>query len=68
MFSPWDELNVQHPDTEMCSRGAERKCRVLVEDEAHMGVAEAFQSYGRSLEVMSLFKYLGRILTASDND
>ena len=37
-------------------------------DEAHTDAASALQEYGRPLEVVQLFKYLGKFLIASDND
>ena len=33
-----------------------------------MSTAAAFQAYGRILEVVTSFKYLGRVLTASEGD
>ena len=51
----------------MCSKGAERKCGQWVEEEDYACASSAFQSYGWILEVVLLFKYLGRVLTASDD-
>ena len=53
---------------EMCSKGAERKRRWQLKEEAHVGAAADFQSYGRPLEVVLLFKYLVGVLTASYDD
>ena len=51
----------------MCGRGAERKMKWLLEEEAQMIKVVAFQEYRRPLETMSEYKYLGRVLTASDD-
>ena len=56
-------MNDQHPATVICSKGAERKSRQRVEEEAHTGVADAFQAYGRPLEAVQYFKQPGRVLT-----
>ena len=68
MFVPWEALNGRHPAMEICSKGAERKLWRQVEEGAHASAAAAFQAYGQSLAIVLLFKYLGRVLTASDED
>ena len=67
MFLPWWYMNGIHPSVVMCARGAESKIRRLVEEETHMGAVTAFQDYGRPLASVSEFKYVGRVLTASDD-
>ena len=52
---------------EMCAKGVENNHRRYVKEEAHSGVAAAFQAYRRPLESVRYFKYLGRFLTASYN-
>ena len=48
--------------------GDERKKRHLAEEEAWEGEVIALRSSDRPLEKVSFFKYLGRLLTATDND
>ena len=50
----------------MCARGAERRPKRLWEEYAQLSTEVAFEAYGRPLEMVTTFKYLGRILTASD--
>ena len=52
----------------MCTKGEERKRRQWVEEEAHASTAAAFWAYGQPLEALISFKYLGRVLTISDDD
>ena len=42
--------------------------KALVKLDTHARAETAFQAYRCSLAVMSLFKYLGWVLTTSDND
>ena len=52
----------------MCAKGAERKIKWLREDEAQAITTVAFQAYRRPLEMVMAFKYLGWVLTKSDDD
>ena len=52
----------------MCARGTESKFNHLVEEEARDGAETEFQAYGHLLALVSSFKYLGRVMTASVND
>ena len=49
-------------------QGLRAKDRRRVEEEAHASTAADFQACGKPLEVVTSFKYLGRVLTASNND
>ena len=40
----------------------------MVEEEMQESAERAFQAYGRSLAMVTVFKYLGRFLTAVDDD
>ena len=68
MLVPWRSLNGKHNSTEMCRSGAERKRRRLAETEMQENTEMDFEAYGKQLEAMPSFKYLGRILTAADDD
>ena len=68
MLVPWRYLNGRHKSTAMCRSGAERKRRRLVETEMQESTEMAFEVYGKQLKTVPSFKYLGRILTAGDDD
>ena len=52
-------LNSRHHATAMCKKGAERKRRRMVEAELRDSTERAFGAYGKPLETVSTFKYLG---------
>ena len=51
----------------MYAKGSERKHRRQVEEDTQAGAVATFQAYGRTLEAVSSFKYLRRVLTVSTN-
>ena len=65
---PRRDLNIRHPATYQCSRGAERKRRRLAEAETREISKRAFEAYGEPLENVTPFRYLGRVLTAGEDD
>ena len=68
MLVPWRYLNGRHKSTAMCRSGAERKSRILAEIEIRESMEIAFEVYGKQLQTVPSFKYLGRILTEGDDD
>ena len=68
MQVPRRELNGRHPGTVQCAKGAERKRRRLAETEMRENSERAFEAYGEPIESVTEFRYLGRILTVTDND
>ena len=44
------------------------KCRRLAEEDIWESLERAFQAYGETLDTVTFFKYMGRVLTAGDND
>ena len=52
----------------MCAKGAEWKLKWMREEEAQARMVEASQAYGRPLDMVTGFKYFGKVLNASDND
>ena len=68
MLVSWKDLNVQHVTTAQCDKGAERKRQHLAEEEMAESAERAFQSCSRPLVTVTSFKYLGRVLTAADDD
>ena len=49
-------------------RGADRKRRRLAEKETRENLERTFHAYGKPMEAVSEFCYLGRILMATDDD
>ena len=68
MLVPWRTLNGKHQVTAMCRSGAERKRRRLAETELRESTEMALEAYGKQLEAVPSFKYLGLIMTAGDDD
>ena len=68
MQVPRRALNGRHPGTAQCAKGAERNRRRLAETETRENSERDFEAYGAPIESVSEFKYLGRILTATDDD
>ena len=65
---PWRALNGRHHATTMRKKGAERKRRRMAEAELRDSTERAFKAYGKPLETVATFKYLGRVMTAGDED
>ena len=68
MLVPWRSLNGRHKDTSMCRSGADKKRRRDTEAEIRESAERAFEAYGGQLESVSSFTYLGRVMTAGDDD
>ena len=61
-------LNGRHLGTNQCRTGAERKIRRLAAAEGVAATERAFNAYGRRVKSVKEFRYLGRILTSTDDD
>ena len=68
MQVPRKALNWCHLGTAQCEKGAERKRRRLAETETRESLERAFSAYGKPMEAVTEFRYLGRILTATDDN
>ena len=68
MLVPWKAQNGTHMRTEQCTWGAVRRRRQLAAEEEREVTARNFSAYGRPLEMVTSFKYLGRVILESDND
>ena len=68
IFVLWVAVNRHHPSLDLCSQGSYSKRHFLEEEEAWAGASTALRVHGRPLETVSSLKYLGRLLTASEND
>ena len=67
-YVPWRSLNGRHKDTAMCRSGAAKKRRQETEEEIRESSDRAFEAYGGQLEAVDSFTYLGRVMTAGDDD
>ena len=61
-------LNGRHLETSQCRTGTERKRRRLAEAELENTSEKAFHAYGTKMRAVTEFKYLGRVLTNTDDD
>ena len=61
-------LNGRHLGTNQCRTGAERKIQRLAAAEGEAATERAFNAYGKRIKAVKEFRYLGRILTSTDND
>ena len=71
MLVQWHYLNGIHKSTKMCRSGAERKWRRLAEtggDRDTGNHGDGLLGLRKKLQMVPSFKYLGRILTAGDDD
>ena len=68
MQVPRKALNRRHLGTAQCAKGAERKRRQLAETEMRENLEQAFSAYKQPMGAVLDFRYLGRLLTATDDD
>ena len=68
MFVPWRALNSRHPTTEICRKGEDHKLHWLEAEEARAGSETSLTAYGQTLTAVSSIKYMGRVLSALDDD
>ena len=68
MQVPWKALNWRHLGTKQCTKGVDRKIQQLAKTETRDNSERALRAYGETMEAVLEFRYLGRLLTATDND
>ena len=61
-------LNGRHMGTNQCRTGAERKIWRLAAAEGEAATERVFNAYRRRVKLVKEFRYLGRILTSTDDD
>ena len=54
--------------TAQCTQGAERKRRQLAAEEDKEITARDFSAYGRPQDMVTSFKYLGRVISSADDN
>ena len=68
MLVTWKALNGYNFATAQCAKGADIKHWRMAEEEMRESVERAFQAYGIPLDTVTSFKYLGRVLTAANDN
>ena len=61
-------LNGRHLETNQCRTGAKRKIRRLAAAEGEVATERAFHAYGKRMQSVTEFRYLGRVMTRTDDD
>jgi hypothetical protein len=61
-------MNGRHYETALCKDGVARKAQYAAAEHAHLALSQMFTAYGKELERVEVFKYLGRLLAYNDND
>ena len=67
-IGPPEVLNGLHPRTAQCLKVVERKRWRLAETETTENSKRAFEAYRTPIEIVTEFKYLGRILTVTNDN
>ena len=68
MLVPWKDPNGTHRCMAQCTWRAERKRRQLSVEEEREVTTRAFRAYGIPLDMVTSFKYLGRVILEVDNN
>ena len=68
MLVPWWALNGRHLATNQCTKGRERNLGRMEEEDMWDSAERGLWAYIIPLDMVTLFKYLGRVLTAEDDD
>ena len=68
MFIYQLELNGRNNTTDLCLWDEERKRRCLATEEVEAGAAVALTAYGRPLMAAPSLKYLGGVISVSDDN
>ena len=63
MLVPWQALNMKHQRTAQYKKGEEQKRRRLVVEEERVVTSWSFSAYVRPLEMVTSFRYLGRVIS-----
>ena len=68
MLVLWKALYWTRRHKAQCSQGAERKRRRLASEEEREVATRAFSAYGRPLDIVTSFRYLGQVISTADDD
>ena len=65
---PWKSLNGTHRCTAQFTWGVDRNRQQLAAEEEREVTTRAFSAYGQPLEMVTSFKYLGRVILETDDN
>ena len=68
MLVLWRSLNGMHWKTAQRKRGLDMNRRRLAAEEEQEVTSRAFSAYGHPLEMVNSFQYLGRVISAVDEN
>jgi hypothetical protein len=68
MQTPAESLSKRHTQMELCRDLCARKRQHAAARDSQLALEMQFTAYGKELEQVSVFKYLGRLLACNDND
>ena len=68
MLVPWQSLNRLHQSTAQHKKGEERKQHRLATEEERAVTSREFSAYEGPFDMMTSFRYLGRVISAEDDD
>jgi hypothetical protein len=68
MQTPVESLSKGHTQTELCQDLCTRKRQHAAARYSQLALEMQFTAYGKELEQVSVYKYLGRLLVCDDND
>jgi hypothetical protein len=68
MQTPAESLSKRHMQTELCWDLCTRKRQHAAARDSQLALETQFTAYGKELEQVLVFKYLGRLLACNDND
>jgi hypothetical protein len=61
-------MNGYHYKTALCRDGVARRVQHAAAERTHLSLSQTFTAYGKELERVEVFKYLGRLLAYNNND
>ena len=64
----WKDLNGNHRRIEQYNQGVERKRQKLAAEEEREVTARSFSAYGRPLDMVTSFRYMGKVILVADED
>ena len=61
-------LNGRHLETNQCITGTEKKIRRLAAAEGEAATERSFHAYGKRMQSVTEFRYLGRVMSSTDDE
>ncbi len=61
-------MNGCHYETVLCRDGVARRVQHAAAERTHLSLSQKFTAYGKELERVEVFKYLGHVLAYNNNN